>query len=134
MFSSNSLDPWAKFRPLVESFNENRAATLHRDGDSTADESMCAYQPRKDKFGGLPNISFIKRKPKPLGTEFKTLCDTVTGVMVHMEIQEGKEAMRVKTHARELGVTCACTLRLAETCKQGTTVMGDSWFGSVKVR
>eukprot|EP00873_Tetraselmis_striata_P006477 jgi/Tetstr1/426741/TSEL_001678.t1 len=36
------------------------------------DESMSAYQPRATKLGGLPNLSFIYRKPKPLGTEMKT--------------------------------------------------------------
>jgi hypothetical protein len=32
-----------------------------------ADESMSAWVPRTSKTGGLPNISFIKRKPEPLG-------------------------------------------------------------------
>ncbi len=65
---TSSLDPWSRFRPIVEEFNANRAKTLHNGGDVTVDESMLAYQPRLDKFGGLPNISFIKRKPKPRGT------------------------------------------------------------------
>jgi hypothetical protein len=30
------------------------------------DESMCAYWPRTTATGRLPNISFVKRKPKPL--------------------------------------------------------------------
>ena len=83
------------------------------------DESMSAYQPRLDKLGGLANISFIKRKPKPLGTEFKTVCDTETGVMKFMEIQEGKDGMRTKQFAAEFGVTAACTLRLASSCAPG---------------
>jgi len=31
------------------------------------DASMCAYRPRTTATGGLPNISFIVRKPEPLG-------------------------------------------------------------------
>eukprot|EP00873_Tetraselmis_striata_P006958 jgi/Tetstr1/427222/TSEL_017410.t1 len=95
---------------------------------------MSAYQPRSTKTGGLPNISFIKRKPKPLGTEGKTACDCATGVMIHFEIQEGRDAMRLmKEHAPELGVTAACTLRMAErSAPAGATVLGDSWFASVK--
>jgi hypothetical protein len=60
------------------------------------DESMSAYKPRKDKLGGLPNITYMHRKPKALGTEMKTMCDCATGVMVYMEVHEGKYAMREK--------------------------------------
>jgi hypothetical protein len=133
MCSESSVDPWKRFRPMLTEFNANRASILHGDGDSTLDESMSAYQPRLDKLGGLPNISVIKRKPRPLGTEFKTICDTETGVMKFMEFQEGKDAMRVKTHSREYGVTTGCTIRLSESCATGSTILADSWFGSVKV-
>ena len=132
ILAQSASDPWAKFRPMVEGFNANRRAVLHHDGDSTFDESMSAYQPQKDKLGGLPNISFIKRKPKPLGTEFKTVCDCETGVMTCMEIQEGKTRMRQTQYAHQFGVQAGCTLRLAESCNKGTCLMGDSWFGSVK--
>ena len=33
---------------------------------------MSPFKPRADKFGGLPHLSYIKRKPMPFGTEFKT--------------------------------------------------------------
>ena len=42
------------------------------------------------KNGGLPNISYIIRKLEPLGTEFKSVCCPVTGVLTHLEIQRGK--------------------------------------------
>jgi hypothetical protein len=66
---------------MIDAFSANRATCLHTDGDSTLDESMCAYHPRLDLLGGLPNVSFVKRKPKPLMTEFKTICDIETSVM-----------------------------------------------------
>jgi hypothetical protein len=31
---------------------------------------MSAWRPRKTALGGLPNISFISRKPEPLGMLF----------------------------------------------------------------
>ena len=34
------------------------------------------------KIGGLPNLSYVMRKPKPLGTEFKNIIDGLTGVML----------------------------------------------------
>jgi hypothetical protein len=118
---------------MIDAFNANRATRLHTDGDSTLDESMCAYQAHFDKLGGLPNVSFIKRKPKPLGTEFKTICDTETGVMKLMEIHEVKYAMRVNSNSLEYGATSVCSIRLADACATGTTVLDDSWFGSAKV-
>ncbi len=33
----------------------------------SVDETMRAWKPRKTATGGLPNISFIIRKPEPLG-------------------------------------------------------------------
>ena len=54
------------------------------------DESMSAWCSRTSKNGGLPNISYIIRKPEPLGTEFKTVCCQLTGVMIWLEIQRGK--------------------------------------------
>jgi hypothetical protein len=38
-----------------------------------ADESMSAWRPRATAIDGLLNISFIVRKPDPLGTEVKKL-------------------------------------------------------------
>jgi hypothetical protein len=96
---------------------------------------MSSYHPRKDKNGGLPNISYIKRKPKPLGTEFKTTtCDANTGVMMWAEIREGKKAMREKEHKKYLGTTCANVVRGMEsdTFQPETILLGNSWFASVK--
>eukprot|EP00873_Tetraselmis_striata_P016213 jgi/Tetstr1/436477/TSEL_025305.t1 len=66
-------DPWAWFRRGVVEFNLNRAAVQVRGVHAILDETMSASQPRNDKLGNLPNISYVHRKPKPLGTEFKTL-------------------------------------------------------------
>ena len=44
----------------------------------------------------IPNISFLKRKPEPLGTEFKNLVDGISGNMLWLEIQEGKDRMKNK--------------------------------------
>jgi hypothetical protein len=76
--SACQVDPWAMFRQMVSDFNDERAAKLQAGMTQTLDESMSSYQPRKDKRGDLQNISFILRKPKPLGTEIKTMCDADT--------------------------------------------------------
>jgi hypothetical protein len=132
--SKVQADQWSWFRQAVTDFNANRKAVLQPGLVAVMDESMSSWKPRADKLGGLPNISFIMRKPKPLGTEFKTAVDADTGMMTYMEIQEGRDPMRCKDHAAELGVTSACVLRAATTAFQpGATICGDSWFSSVKV-
>ena len=65
---------------------------------------------RTTKTGNLPNLSYVKRKPEPLGTEFKNIVDGLIGVMLWMEIQEGKVRMSTKEF-QSLGSTCACVLR-----------------------
>ena len=106
-------DPWWPIRGGVDGFNENRKRTIKRTRAICIDESMSAYQPRSTKLGGLPHLSFIKRKPRPLGTEFKSAADGVTGVMLWLEIQEGKSGMKSKAFVGSLGANAACALRIA---------------------
>ena len=65
-------DPWYKFATAVESFNNHQKKFILTSSTRVLDESMCAYRPRTSKFGGLPNISDVMRKPEPLGTKLKT--------------------------------------------------------------
>jgi hypothetical protein len=60
-------DPWYMFSKFIATFNRNRANLIAVSVIKLLDESMSAWLPRKDKTGGLPNISFILRKPEPLG-------------------------------------------------------------------
>ena len=140
IFENDSLkevDPWWKFKTAVNSFNAIRKERCISSYLKVFDESMSAWRPRTSKTGGLPNISFILRKPEPLGTEFKNICCGETGIMQCLEICRGKEGMKEKRLQRELGATAACTVRLTELCHQEQhspkdLVMGDAWFGSVK--
>jgi hypothetical protein len=63
----------------------------------------------------LPHLSFIKRKPRPLGTEFKAAACGESRLMLHLEIQEGKGPMSKKplVGASELGSNAACAMRIA---------------------
>jgi len=100
----------------------------------------------------LPNLSYIKRKPEPLGTEFKNLVDGLSGQMIWLEIQEGVDRMAKKEFSN-MGGTVACVIRGVKSSQdlknvpleKSTTSMdidtdgerqklflGDSWFGSVK--
>jgi hypothetical protein len=130
-------DAWYKFQVAVENFNTIRKHDIITSERRVLDESMSAYRPCTTKLGGLPNISYILRKPEPLGTEFKTSVCPWLNVMTHMEICEGKENMRSKPFQKELGGTTACAVRMSQgTCKtfidqKVEVVSGDSWFGSL---
>jgi hypothetical protein len=54
-----------------------------------------------------------------------------------LELQRGKEGMRLEQYYDTLGATAACTLRLMEEAQRhddrtGAGLRGDAWFGSVK--
>ena len=94
----------------------------------------------KSGFGGLPHLSYIKRKPKPLGTELKSVCEGTMGICINIEIQKGKIAMARKKWAKDYGAVTACTLRLldqldiseiGEVSPPRRCVFADSWFASV---
>jgi hypothetical protein len=87
--SKKTSDPWWRFRGGIDGFNDNGLRAIIRSCIIVLDETMAPYAPQTTALGGLPHLSFIKRKPKPLGTEFKNSCDGLHGVMLFLEVQEG---------------------------------------------
>lgn len=124
---------WDIFIPVVEGFNDSRARIFKRAIRVVLDESMSGWRPKTSKRGGLPNITFLVRKPVPLGTEFKNSAGGASGCLLYLEVQEGKHA-GAKKYKQHLGATAARTARAADGVglKKGDIVYGDSWFGSVK--
>ena len=91
-------NPWWRVGYLVHGFNQNRNNTVASSRVKTMDESMSAYRPQTRKTGNLPNISFIHRKPEPLGTELKRVSSKSSNAPIILaEIQEGKKGMQSKT-------------------------------------
>ena len=88
--SKESYDPYFPIISLINDFNANRRRTIAASATKVLDESMSAFRPRTDKTGGLPNISFIARKPEPLGIEFKDVACSKTGILLHLKLQRGK--------------------------------------------
>jgi hypothetical protein len=79
-------DPWFKFRGAIENFNHIRKLDILSSEKRILDESMSTYRPRTSKYRGLPNISYIIRKPESLGTEFKTSVCPTLNIMTYMEV------------------------------------------------
>ena len=106
------------------------------------DESMSAIRFRTTAKGNLPHLSYILCKPDPLSTEFKTVACSVTGALLFIEVQRGKEGMKHSKYQQELGATTVCTKRMTEATKgvgqtyiEGGTkycFLFDSWFASKK--
>ena len=133
---------WWRVGYLVNGFNANRKQTVASSRVKTLDESMSAYRPQTRKDGNLPNISYIMRKPEPLGTELKTVASIGSnGPLIYAEIQEGKLGMRNKSFFSTYGATSSCVLRLVQGTKDNgqkpdpvvrNLFYGDSWFASLK--
>jgi len=64
-------DEWWRFQPAVDEFNDIRRIRILSAFWMIVDDTMSAYRPRTSATGKLPNISYIFRKPEPLGTFFR---------------------------------------------------------------
>ena len=144
-------NPWAEDDYWVRAFNKNRKEELVVGTDITPDEMMMAWKGKKGN-GGIAHLSFVERKPEPLGTESKTVCEGTMGICVYMEIQKGKIAMARKKWCRNYKATTACTVRMIDKMGlrehesdlyddpdmwyknqgQKRCVYADSWFASVE--
>jgi hypothetical protein len=133
--------PWDCFLPFMQAFNQKRRDML-KTVYLIMDESMSAWRPKTSKTGGLPNITFEPRKPKPLGTMFKNGVEATTGIMVTQDVVQGADAQREKKYVGEesslprkepIMAHVAETLRQCESANVavGGWVGGDAWFGSV---
>ena len=101
---------------LINGFNaacNNIAASFLKVGD----ESMSAIRFWKTAKGNLPHLFYILRNPEPLGIEFKTVVYYVTGALLFIEVQKGKEGMNHSKYKKDLGETAACTKRMTESTK-----------------
>lgn len=71
------------------------------------DESMVQW-----KGLGSAHLTFIKRKPTPLGLLWRTLTCGISGILLDMEPQDAARIMDDKPFTKEWGKHTAVTLRL----------------------
>ncbi|NBX97284.1 hypothetical protein EBQ81_00260, partial [bacterium] len=92
------------------------------------DETMVAWSGT-----GTAHLTYIPRKPSPLGIMVKVTCCGSSGVLLHAELVEGAVVDHNKEWYSEYKATTACTLRLTKQWHgTGRVVVGDAWFGSVR--
>ena len=133
--ASLRTDNWAFVRGLVDLYNKSREEQVTPGWLITADETMVAWRGQKGilNITKCPHLSWVPRKPEPLGVELKTVGDALSGIMLRIEICEGKEPMKAKKYSAEYGATTACTMRLFEPWFGTDRVAAaDSWFAGVK--
>jgi hypothetical protein len=105
--------PWEEVGRWVRAFNRSRKEKLTFGTDLTPDEMMFAWRGKQGN-GGIPHLSYIERKPIPLGTELKVVCEGTMGLCGYLEIQKGKVAMARVKHTSKYKATSACTVRLMD--------------------
>jgi hypothetical protein len=127
-------DKWRPVRAFVNDFNAARARHVHPGWMICVDESISSWRGRDGTvLDGMPHVTKIKRKPQGVGLEMKDACDVMSGIMLRLELCEGKEAMLEKPFQRELGAGTATLLRLTKPWwETGRIVCADSAFASVK--
>lgn len=78
-------------------------------------------------------LTYIPRKPQPLGHQLWTVVDCESGCLVNYELNEGKEVTRERKWFAEYGATTATTLRVTQPFHRSWRVIFiDSWFQSIK--
>lgn len=98
------------------------------------DECMSAWRGR-DTFECmfvLPHKTKIIRKPEGVGAELKSLADGESGILLHLELMEGKEAQAAKEFCDVYPSSIAMTLRIVKKYfHTRITLHADSAFSSV---
>jgi hypothetical protein len=135
-FTSDDLrtDQWKPIRAFVDDFNATRARHIKPGWMLCVDESVSSWRGRDGTvLGGMPHVTKIKRKPRGVGLEMKDICDVMSGIMLRLELCEGKEVMREKPFQSEFGAGTASLLRLTQPWwGSGRVVCADSAFASVR--
>ena len=118
------------FRGLQEYFNENILNCFTAGSDLVVDESTSGWKGVDEKrYNGPPWLCHLKNKPQPVSFMLKTMADCDTGVIIKIELQEGKEEMKLKRFSDTMKPSTAVVRRLLEDYEgSGRTIFGDSWF------
>lgn len=87
-------DNWSFIRGMIDMYNTHRSVAVCPGWLLTMDELMVAWRGRQGVLdpNKCPKISWVPRKPEPLGVEHKCTADALSGMMLFLEICEGKEA------------------------------------------
>jgi hypothetical protein len=120
---------------LVEGFNRVRRNNVVPGRELVVDECMSAYRGLNGKYmkHGNPSEIKIARKPEGVGTEFKSLADGQSGVLLRLDPREELPVQRAKKY-EHLGSSTGAPLRLVEDFFfSSRSLTGDSAFSSLQL-
>ena len=121
-------DPMQWFRKWLHSCNRQWRADWEPGTFLTVDETMVFWTGL-----GSAHLTYIPRKPSPLGIMVKVTCCSDSGVLLHAELVEGATVDARKEFVGTFKPTTTCTLRITKSWwGTGRVVIGDAWFGSVR--
>jgi hypothetical protein len=121
--------------PLIDGFNTVREEVVVPGAYLCVDECMSQWEGKESNYdpNGHPSVIKIARKPKGVGSEFKSLADGETGMLLRLDPRESKEIMRTKPYAG-FGAGTAAPLRLTRHLwGSNRCLVGDSAFASLKL-
>lgn len=82
---------------------------------------------------GMPHRTKIAQKPEGVGAEMKALVCGETGIILKLDVMEGREANQRRDFSQEYGEGTAVTVQLTkEYYGTGRVVYADSASSSVK--
>jgi len=91
MPEENKDDKWYEVRRLIQMTTSKWQSIFTPGYKLTVDESMFAWYGKGQYVeGGMPAVIKIKRKPKGVGCECKTISDVLSAIMIGLEVNEGK--------------------------------------------
>lgn len=136
---ADNSDRWWPIRKLLERFNAHMKVVFVAGKWVVIDESGFWWLGKDGQWchDGMPHVTKIVRKPRSVMAELKSLCDALTGIMIAVELQEGKDAMKAKEFAAppdSMPHHVALDLRLTKLAGlhgSGRVLVGDSYFSSV---
>lgn len=120
----------------MNGFNANRERTIDPGCHITVDESMSSWRGADSTYvaEGEPHVTKIIRKPEGVGAELKTAADGDSGIMIRLDVMEGKDVQQRKPFYNTFkSEGTAVVLRLVEPWfNSGRVIHADSAFSSVK--
>ena len=122
-------------RCFIEDFKLTRKRNCIPSCHIVVDECMSSWNGADGEFVAeeMPHKTKVARKPEGVGAEMKSLACGETGILLKLDIMEGKEANQRKDYAQLYGEGTAVTLRLTqEYYGTGRVFHADSAFSSVK--
>ena len=90
------------FRP-IQTFFIDRVADVFSPGlHVVVDESTSGWHGKDEKRAdGSPALTHMKGKPESVSLMLKTMCCVETGIMIAIELQEGKEVMASRRYSSD---------------------------------